>query len=61
MKRVKQISLDVLVGPDTDGEELAQEVRAELERRGFTVLGAGFADDLTDLYRKYFAPMLGEE
>lgn len=60
MKRVKQVSLDVVVGPDTDGEELAQEVRAELERRGFTVLGAGFQDDLTDLYKEHFPKMLEE-
>ena len=60
MKRVKQISLDVVVGPDVDGEELAQEIRAELERRGFTVLGAGFQDDLTDLYKEHFPKMLEE-
>lgn len=50
MKRVKQISLDIVVGSDTDGEELAEEVMNELERRGFRVLGAGFQCDLTDDY-----------
>lgn len=60
MKRVKQVSLDVVVGPDVDGEELAQEIRSELERRGFTVLGAGFQDDLTDLYKEHFPKMLEE-
>ena len=60
MNRVKQVSLDVVVGPDVDGEELAQEIRAELERRGFTVLGAGFQDDLTDLYKEHFPKMLEE-
>lgn len=51
MKRVKQVSLDVLVGAETDGEELAQEVADELERHGFVVLGAGFQCDLTDEYK----------
>ena len=60
MKRVKQVSLDVVVGPNVDGEELAQEIRAELERRCFTVLGAGFQDDLTDLYKEHFPKMLEE-
>lgn len=61
MKRVKQISLDVLVGPETDGEELAQEVADELERRGFIVLGAGFQYDLTDDYKEHFPQMLEME
>ena len=60
MKRVKQVSLDIVVGPDADGEELAQEIRAELERRGFTVLGAGFQCDLTDEYKEHFPKMLEE-
>lgn len=61
MKRVKQISLDVLVGPDVDGEELAEHVADELERRGFRVLGAGFQDDLTDVYKEHFPKMLEED
>ena len=61
MKRVKQISLDILVGPEADGEKLAQEVADELERHGFTVLGAGFQYDLTDDYKECSPELLEEE
>lgn len=61
MKLVKQISLDILVGPEADGEELAQEVADELERHGFIVLGAGFQYDLTDDYKEHFPQLLKEE
>lgn len=60
MKRVKQISLDIVVGSGADGEALAQEVANELVRRGFTVLGAGFQDDLTDEYKEHYPKMLEE-
>ena len=60
MKRVKQISLDVLVGPDVDGEDLAEKVADELERRGFRIIGAGFQDDLTDVYLEHYSKMLEE-
>ena len=49
-ERVKQISLDVVVGPETDGEELAEQVKEELERRGYTIFGVGFNADLTKEY-----------
>ena len=49
-ERVKQISLDVVVGPKTDGEELAEQVKEELERRGYTIFGVGFNADLTNEY-----------
>ena len=49
-ERVKQISLDVVVGPETDGEELAEQVKEELERRGYTIFGVGFNADLTEEY-----------
>ena len=61
MKAVKQISLDILVGPEADGEEVAENVAAELKRRGFTVLGAMFQYDLTDEYQEHFPKMLKEE
>jgi hypothetical protein len=61
MKRVKQISLDILVGPNTDGEELAETVANELERRGFRVVGAGFQDDMTDVYEESYPKLLEEE
>lgn len=49
-ERVKQISLDIVVGPETDGEELAEQVKEELERRGYTIFGAGCQADLTKEY-----------
>lgn len=49
-ERVKQISLDVVVGPETDGEELAEQVKEEIERRGYTIFGVGFNADLTNEY-----------
>ena len=60
MKRVKQISLDIVVGPDADGDALSQEVQIELERRGFTILGAAFQDDLTDVYSEHYPKLLEE-
>lgn len=61
MKRVKQISLDIMVGPDCDGEDLAQSAWEELERRGYTVLGAGFQDDMTEVYESLYPELLKEE
>ena len=61
MKKVKQISLDILVGPECDSEELAQTVQEELERRGFTILGAGFQFDMTDIYKSLYPELLNEE
>ena len=58
IKRVKQISLDILVGSETDGEELAEIVSNELERRGFRVVGAGFQDDMTDVYKEHYPKLL---
>ena len=49
-KRVVQISLDMVVGCECDGMELADDVADELERRGFRVVGAGFQDDVTEYY-----------
>ena len=48
-KRVVQISLDILVGYDCDGMNLADDVADELERNGYTVLGAGFQEDMTEI------------
>jgi hypothetical protein len=61
MKRVKQVSLDILVGPETDGDGLALEIQVELERRGFKILGAAFQDDLTDVYTESYSELLEEE
>ena len=61
MKRVKQISLDILVGHEADGEDLALDIQVELERRGFTILGAAFQDDLTEIYEEQYLELLKEE
>jgi ribose 5-phosphate isomerase RpiB len=52
-KKVIQISLDIVVGSECNGYELADEVCAELNRRGFTVVAAGFQCDLTEDYMGY--------
>ena len=57
-KRVLQISLDILVGPECDGEELAENVANELERRGYRVVGAGFQDDMTECYKEHYTELL---
>ncbi len=60
MNRVKQISFDIVVGPDVDGEEFAEDIANELESIGYRVLGAGFQCDLTDEYQEHFPQMLEE-
>lgn len=50
MKRVKQISFDVLVNENIDGCDLAEEIADFLEANGYRVLGAGFQDDMTEEY-----------
>lgn len=56
--RVVQISLDIVVGCECDGFELADDVRNELNRRGFTILGAGFQEDMTELYEEHYPDLL---
>ena len=51
MKEVKQIGLDILVDENINGSNLAEEVAHFLEENGYTVLGAMFHEDLTDVYR----------
>ena len=50
MKRVKQISFDILVDEDVDGMNLADEVSDFLEANGYRILGAGFQEDMTEFY-----------
>lgn len=50
MKRVKQISFDVLVDESVDGMNLADEVADFLEVNGYRILGAGFQEDMTEIY-----------
>lgn len=57
-KRVVQISLDIVVGCECDGMELADNVADELERRGYRVVGAGFQDDVTESYVEYYSDLL---
>lgn len=51
-KRVIQINLDILVDENADGFNIGDEVADELERHGFVVLGASFAYDMTDFYKR---------
>jgi len=56
--RVKSIGLDIIVGDQCDGFDLADDVARELERRGFRVIGAGFNEDMTDYYEEYQPELL---
>lgn len=60
-KRVLQISLDILVGPDCNGTKLAETVEQELNHRGFNVLGASFQEDMTETYIEYYPELLTKE
>lgn len=60
MKRIKQISLDILVEPDIDGMKLSDEVAEALENLGFTILGAGFQEDMTEIYEEFYPDLLEE-
>lgn len=54
MKRVKQISLDILVDENVDGCELAEMIADFLEKNRYTILGAGFQEDMTDVYKNEY-------
>ena len=60
MKRVKQISVDILVDEEKDGCVLAEQIARDLEAKGNIVLGASFQDDLTELYRNDYPELLKE-
>lgn len=57
-KRVIQIGLDIIVDCECDGEGYAEDITNELERRGFRVVGAGFQEDLTELYKEQYPNLL---
>ena len=57
-KRVIQIALDIVVGYEVDGMELADDVESELKRRGFRVVGAGFQEDMTEIYEEHFQELI---
>lgn len=61
MKRVKQISIDILVDENTDGCELAEQIAKDLEAEGNIVLGSVFQDDLTELYKRDYPELLRED
>lgn len=58
MKRVKQISVDILVDEDKGGCVLAEQIAKDLETAGNIVLGASFQDDLTELYKRDYPELL---
>lgn len=60
MKRVKQISIDILVDDNTDGISLAEGVADTLKGEQFVVLGSGFQDDMTEVYMKCYPNLISE-
>ena len=60
MKRVKQISVDIMVDGNIDGCELAERIAKDLEAEGNIVLGSSFQDDLTELYKRDYPELLRE-
>lgn len=65
MKRVKQISLDILVDEQIDGEYLAEYVMEQLngnrkELLNGEILGSSFRDDISEEYRKSYPELLND-
>lgn len=56
--RVKQISIDIVVGEKVDGVELSEEILYCLEENGYNVVGVQFNDDLTEIYKKDYPELL---
>jgi hypothetical protein len=61
MKRVKQISLDILVDDTVDGETLAYAVADVLELKQYNVVGYGFQGDLTKVYEELYPSLVVED
>lgn len=61
MKRIKQISVDIMVDGNIDGCVLAEQIAKDLEAEGNVVLGSSFQDDLTELYKRDYPELLKEE
>lgn len=57
-KRVKQISVDILVDEHADGCVLAEIIARDLEEAGNVFLGSCFIDDLTETYEKDYLELL---
>lgn len=58
MKRVKQISIDILVGDTVDGCKLAEDVANILEENQLIILGSSFQDDITEAYKESYPKLL---
>ena len=58
MKRVKQISVDIMVDGNVDGCELAEKIAKDLENEGHIVLGSAFQEDMTELYKRDYPELL---
>ena len=60
MKRVKQISVDIMVDGNIDGCELATQIARDLVNKGNIILGASFQGDLTEEYKRAYPELLEE-
>lgn len=60
MKKVKQISIDIMVDENVYGCELAEQIAKDLENEGHMVLGSAFQEDMTEEYKLYY-PELSKE
>ena len=58
-KRVKQISFDIVVDENVDGCNFAEEIANFLETNGYIVLGAGFQEDVTEVYEDQYKLFVG--
>ena len=58
MRRIKQISFDVIVNENVDGYDLAEEIADFLSKNGYDVLGSSFQEDMTDLYKDVYGYIL---
>ena len=57
-KRVVQLSFDMVIGKDVDCFEMAEYVAEELKKIGFRVVGAGFQEDMTELYEEMYPNLI---
>jgi hypothetical protein len=50
MKKVKQVSFDILVDDTVDGYNLAEQITDILKASGYEILGADFKEDVSEFY-----------
>lgn len=60
MKRILQISLDIVIEDTADGD-IANSIADLIEERNVPVLGAFFTGDFTDIYKERFGIDVNEE